>query len=96
MATIAPSNLAAGIERLRLALDPSLAEARAEYLAAESERKLDRHLKRKYPGSGGGLQCAGCKRIKPLGQHVCGNCGYLDGAGYQSVPATTSYLERWR
>lgn len=85
-----------GFERIRLAADPELQAAKAEWEAEQSELKLDRHLKRKYPGSGGGLQCAGCKRLKPLGQHHCANCGYLDGAGYIGVPAPTNYLERWR
>lgn len=90
------ASLSAGFERLQLAADPDMAAAREEWLEQESERKLDRHLARKMPGAGGGLQCKGCKTFKPLGQHVCGQCGYLDGAGYQAVPAPTNYLERWR
>lgn len=93
----ARSELAAGVERLRLALDPALAELKREHDEAEAERAYDRHLARKYKGSrGGGQQCAGCKQLRPLGEIGCGNCGYMDRGGYQSVPAKTSYLERWR
>ena len=77
--------------------DPATWQAYLEWAERDCELALDRHLARKYHhGHGGGLQCHGCRKFKPLGAHVCPHCGYLDGAGYQSVPAKTSYLERWR
>lgn len=91
------AELAANVERLRIAVDPELAALHAEHQAAEQEAAYDRHLARKWPGArGGGMQCAACKRIKRLGEHQCTSCGYLDGAGYLGVPAQTGYLERWR
>lgn len=66
--------------------------------ADEREAYLARQSANAPGGSRNGPtpQCAGCKRFLKASATVCPSCGYAGHGGYVGVPATTSYLERWR
>lgn len=77
---------ARAIERLRLAVDPELADAKREW---EQEQVLRSRYApgriAKYDG-----------KLSGYGPGRTGHCGYVEGAGYLGVPAQSSYLERWK
>lgn len=74
---------------------------------AETEREHAAYLEARYNpeaarrslGRTGGYnrpQCPGCRAFLKYEGAQCSNCGFMGQAGYLSVPAKTSYLERWR
>ena len=90
-------DLAAAVERLRVHVgthEPEIPDAAT--LAASLDRAARIMFPERRSGWRQAPQCGGCKRILTRPDAVCPGCGYLAGAGYVGVPATTSHLERYR
>ena len=73
------------------------ATARA-HEAYEAARYNTENARRSLGRTGGynRPQCPGCRAFLKHQGAQCSACGFMDGAGYLSVPAKTSHLERWR
>ena len=96
--TRAPEDLAGGIARLR-ALVAGQAPALTEDQLSQLVARYKPENARRSLGRTGGYdrpQCPGCRAFLKHRGAQCTNCGFMDGAGYLSVPAKTSHLERWR
>lgn len=88
--------LAAGLERLRVALGGAPAEPDADEIARTMAARYAPKPISRMSGWRETPQCGGCKRILKRPDAVCPGCGYANHGGYVGVPATESHLERWR
>lgn len=94
------ADIAAALGTTRQYVQKLIREAqRAEDEEAFLAARYDPENARRSLGKTGGYsrpQCPGCRSFIKHAGAQCKRCGFMGEAGYLSVPATTSHLERWR